>query len=148
MMRHCSCECLFRTAPGVHGDIPNPRSLKSVARAITPETQIDFAGASIDPDRLIAGQRARCPVRRITCNVGGRMHDKPAAAIGCRRDLLLLISDDVRVAMMPRRLMDSGPSIAAAECDNSRERDDGSHQHGFWPPSHAPSTENATGVSA
>ena len=71
MMSHRSCERLFGTAPGIHGDISKAKATRraSVARPIAPEAQIDLAGAAVDPDRLIAGQRARRPIRRIACNV-------------------------------------------------------------------------------
>src|SRR5216684_158475 len=65
MMRDRSCERLFGTASGLHGDA----GLTSVARPISSKTQINLAGASVDPDRLIAGQRARRPIHRVTCNV-------------------------------------------------------------------------------
>jgi hypothetical protein len=61
------------------------------------------------------------------------MHDQPAAATGCRQNGLFLISDNVCVAMMPWRLTGIGPAIAGAECEDGRERDDGSHQHGCCP---------------
>src|SRR3981081_3741026 len=63
MVRHRSCERLFGTAPGIHGDVPNPGVLTSVARPIAPEAKVDLAGASVDPNRLIARQRARRPAR-------------------------------------------------------------------------------------
>ena len=74
------------------------------------------------------------------------MQDKRTAGIRCRRKRLLLISDDVRVAMMPWRLMAIGPSITAAKREGGRERDEGSHQHDFNPLSlQPPSIENAVG---
>src|SRR3977135_362896 len=64
MMSDRSCERLFGTARRAHGDISNPRDPTSVARPIAPDTEINLAGAAIDPDRLIAGQRTRRPVPR------------------------------------------------------------------------------------
>src|SRR5258705_12510370 len=61
MLSHRGCERLFGTARRVHGDISNPRGLTSVARPIAPETEVELAGAAIDPDRLITGQRSRRP---------------------------------------------------------------------------------------
>src|ERR1700730_6942946 len=107
--------------------------LAPVARSIAPKAQIYLTGAAIDPDRLVAGQRARRPKRRVACDVRGGMQDERAAAIGCRRKRLFLISDDVRVAMMPWRLMGIGPSIAAAKREDGGERDEGSHQHDLNP---------------
>src|ERR1700694_1077836 len=75
MMGHRSCERLFGTAPGIHGDA----RLTSVARPISSEPQIHLAGASVDPDRLIAGQRPRRPVLRVARNVRGGMKNEPAA---------------------------------------------------------------------
>src|SRR5216684_2812443 len=151
MMSHCRCKRLFGAARRVHGDISNRNDLTSVARPIAPETEVDLAGAAIDPDRLIAGQRARRPVPRITCDVRSGMKNQPAAAIGSRQDGLFLIADHVAVAMMSWRLMwllmGIGPSRAAAEGENGGERDDGSHQHDPCPlMSQAPSIENAAGV--
>jgi len=75
------------------------------------------------------------------------MENERAAAIGRRQNGLFLISDHVRVAMMPWRLMGTGQSIAAAECQNGRERDDGSHQHGPYPfLSQPPSTAKAADI--
>jgi hypothetical protein len=42
------------------------------------------------------------------------MQDEPAAAIGCRKNRLFLIPDNVRVAVVPSRLMGIGPAIAGA----------------------------------
>jgi hypothetical protein len=42
------------------------------------------------------------------------MQDEPATAIWCRKNGLFLISDNVRVAMMPWGLMGIGPAIAGA----------------------------------
>jgi hypothetical protein len=61
------------------------------------------------------------------------MQNEPAAAIGCRQNRLLLISDNVRVAMMLRRMIGISPPIADAERQDGRERDDGSHQHSSYP---------------
>src|SRR3981081_2345830 len=97
MMSHRSCESLFGTAPGVHGDA----RLTSVARPISSETQIHLARAAVDPDRLIAGQRARRPVHRVTCNVQGGMRNQPAAAKWRPRNNLCLILNDVGAVMMP-----------------------------------------------
>src|SRR5664279_4047463 len=95
MLSHRGRERLFRTAPGTHADISmaSAPGLTSVARPIAPETQIDLAGAAVDPDRLIAAQRARRPIRCVACNVGGGMENEPAAAIGRRQNGSLLISD-------------------------------------------------------
>src|ERR1700730_4112893 len=127
MMSHRGCKHLFGTAPGIHGDVPNPGGLTSVARPITPEAQIDLTGASVDPDRLIAGQRARRPIRRITCDVRGGMKNQRATIIGWRQSCL--IPHNVAAVVMPSRLMSTSPSTAAAERNNGRERNDGSHQH-------------------
>src|ERR1700687_1078755 len=81
MLCHRSGERLFRMALGIHGDIPNAIGLTSVARPITPKGKSYPTGASVDPDGLIAGQRARRPVHRVTCNVGRGMQNEPAAAI-------------------------------------------------------------------
>src|ERR1700722_11336829 len=105
--------------------------LAPIARPIAPETQIHLAGTAIDPDRLIAGQRARGPVWRVACDVLGGVHHQPTA-IGPRRNRRFLISDEVLMAMMPCRLMGARPSVAA-ERENGRQRDDGSHQHGCRP---------------
>jgi hypothetical protein len=61
------------------------------------------------------------------------MQDEPAAAIGSRKNRLFLIPDNVRVAMVPSRLMGICPAIAGAECEDGRESDDSSHQHGCCP---------------
>src|SRR5260370_35799983 len=118
MMSHGRGKRLFGAARRVHGDISNRNNLTSVARPIAPETEVDLAGAAIDPDRLIAGQRARRPVPRITCYVRSGMKNQPAAAIGSRQDGLFLIADHVAVAMMSLRLMAIGPSMVAAEGEN------------------------------
>jgi hypothetical protein len=135
MMNHRGGERLLGTAPGIHGDISKAKSpaLAPVARPVAPETQIDLAGAAVDPDRLIAGQRSRRPEGRIASDVGGGMQDERWAAIRARQDGLFLISDNVRVAMMPWRLMGIGPSVAAAEYEDGREGGDGSHQHDLRP---------------
>src|ERR1700730_9584188 len=65
MMSHRGCERPFGRAPGTHGGA----GLMSVAGPISSEAQIHFAGASVHPDRLIAGQRARRPIHRVTSNV-------------------------------------------------------------------------------
>src|ERR1700732_2877016 len=90
MMGHRSRERLFGTAPGIHGDVPNPRGLTSVARPITPEAQIDLTGISVDPDRLIARQGARRPKRRITGDVRGGMKNQRATIIWWRQSCLIL----------------------------------------------------------
>src|ERR1700730_4051431 len=115
VVRQRSCERLFGTAPGTHGDISKAgsSSLAPVARPIAPRAEVYLTRAAIDPDRLVARQRAGRPIRRIACDVRGGMQDKRTAGIRCRRKRLLLISDDVRVAMMPWRLMAIGPSITA-----------------------------------
>src|SRR6202171_6341148 len=59
MMSHCGCERLFGKALDTHASISNAKGLTSVARPIAPETEVDLAGAAVDPHRLIAGQRAR-----------------------------------------------------------------------------------------
>src|SRR5258708_23962991 len=69
MMSNRSGERLFGTAPGIHDDIPTARGVTSVARPITPKAKVYLTGAAVDPDWLIAGQRARRPVHRVTCNV-------------------------------------------------------------------------------
>src|ERR1700676_1540173 len=69
MMSHCGCERLFGTAPDTHASISNAKGLTSVARPIAPEAEVDLAGAAVDPHRLIAGQRARRPIHRVTGNV-------------------------------------------------------------------------------
>src|SRR6266853_2247956 len=103
MMRQRSCERLFGTDVGTHGDISKAEAprLAPVARPIAPKAKIYLTGAAIDPDRLVAGQRARRPKRRIAGDVRGGMQDERTAAIRRRRKRLFLISDDVRVAMMP-----------------------------------------------
>ena len=68
MMRYRGCERLFGTASGTHHDI-SKMIVRSVAGSIASETQIHLTRASIDPDRLIAGQRARRAIYRVTCNV-------------------------------------------------------------------------------
>src|ERR1700682_6113754 len=65
MMSHRGCERPFGRAPGTHGGA----GLMSVAGPISSAAQIHFAGASVHPDRLIAGQRARQPIPRITSSV-------------------------------------------------------------------------------
>jgi len=60
------------------------------------------------------------------------MSNEPAA-IWRGRNGPHLIPDNVRVVMMPSRLLGIGQSIASAEHENGRERDDGSHQHDFCP---------------
>src|SRR6476469_8437671 len=99
MMDHRSGERLFGTAPGIHGDVPKPGGLTSVARPITPEAQIDLTGASVDPDRLIAGQCARRPKRRITGDVRGGVKNQRATMIGWRQGCLIL--NNVGAGMMP-----------------------------------------------
>src|SRR5882757_7861071 len=74
MLRQRPRQRLFGTAAGVHEDIS--KGFTSVAGPIAPKTKVDLAGAAVDPDRLIAGQRARRPVRRIACDVRGRMKNQ------------------------------------------------------------------------
>jgi len=61
------------------------------------------------------------------------MQDEPAAAIWRAVNNRPLILNNVSAVMMPSRLIGVGPSIAGAECQNGRKRDDGSHQHGICP---------------
>src|SRR3979411_3204373 len=97
MMSGRGCERLFGTASDIHNDIPKLTAhLTSIARPITPKDQVHLTGASVNPDGLLARQRARQSIRRHTCNVRGGMQNEPAAAIGCRQNRLLLISDNVR----------------------------------------------------
>jgi hypothetical protein len=58
MVIDCGCERLFGSVPGIHNDIPKATRPGSVARPIPPKTQIHLTGASVDPHRLIARQRA------------------------------------------------------------------------------------------
>jgi len=60
------------------------------------------------------------------------MENQPAAAI-YRRDDPRLVWYYIHVAMMLARYISIGQSIAGAEHENGRERDDGSHQHGCCP---------------
>jgi hypothetical protein len=60
------------------------------------------------------------------------MENQPATAI-CWRDDMRLFWNYVRVAMMPSRFVRIRHSIAGAEHENGRERDNGSHQHGLCP---------------
>src|SRR5260370_41502514 len=75
MMSHRSFERLFGPAPGIHGEARR----SSFARPIAPEAQIHLTGLSINPDRLIAGDRARRAVLRITCNVRSWMQNEGRA---------------------------------------------------------------------
>src|SRR5258708_35568137 len=113
MMSHRSCERLFGTAPGIHGDISKGMAAGLVAPPIASETQIHLAGGSVDPDRLIAGQRARRPRRRIACNVRGGMHHEPAAAIWRRWNNV--IPNDIGAGMMASGFVGVGQSAAGAE---------------------------------
>src|ERR1700736_1742834 len=97
MMSNRSCERLFGTAPGIHGDA----GLASVARPIASKTHVYLTGAAVDPHRLIAGQCARRPVHCVTCNVQGGMHDEPAAAIWRPVNNRCLLLNDIGAVMMP-----------------------------------------------
>src|SRR5258708_19725918 len=94
---------------------PEPRS-GAVGRAGGTEAQMSLARASIDPDRLIARQRARRAKRRIARDVLRGMRNQRRAVKGRRRRRLRLIAGNVRVAMMLWRLVGIGPSLAGAEC--------------------------------
>ena len=52
VMSHRSCKHLLRATVG-------DDRLPSVARPIAPKPQVDLARVPVDPNRLIAGQRAR-----------------------------------------------------------------------------------------
>ena len=110
-----------------------------------------------DPDRPRRGFHRPRPVDRraarastgTACYMRCSRRDAErasAAVIGRRRNDRRLIPDNVGVVMMPSRLIGVGQSVAGAECENGRERDDGSHQHGLCPlSSQALSIENAAG---
>src|SRR5258708_15402126 len=83
MLRHRRRQRLFGTAAGVHEDIS--KGFTSVAGPIAPKAKVDLAGAAVDPDRLIARQRARRPVRRIACDVRGRMKNQRTSIIWWRQ---------------------------------------------------------------
>src|SRR5450631_970183 len=103
-------------------------TLTLFARPITSEAEIDLTGASIDPDRLIAGQRARRPKRRIAGNVRSRMQHQRA---GVR--WRLLVTNDACAVMVSLRVVDwARPCIVGPEGEDGRERDDGS-DHVFCP---------------
>jgi hypothetical protein len=62
------------------------------------------------------------------------MENQPTAAIWRSwTDDLRLFWNDVRVVIMLSRFVSIGQSIAGAEHENGRERDNGSHQHGLCP---------------
>src|SRR5260370_294755 len=89
MMSHRCRERLFGTAPCIHGDA----GLRSIAGPISSEAEIHLAGASIDPDRLIAGQRTRRPVPRVARDVQGRMRDEPAAIWSACNNVRIILNN-------------------------------------------------------
>ncbi len=95
MVGQRSCERLFGTAPGIHGDARR----SSLARPIAPEAQIHLAGFSVNPDRLIAGYGARRAELRVTRNVRPRMQNE-AAAIRTPCSNIRLILNNVGAVMM------------------------------------------------
>jgi hypothetical protein len=95
MVGQRSCERLFGTAPGIHGDARR----SSLARPIAPEAQIHLAGFSVNPDRLIAGYGARRAVYCVACNVRSGMQNE-AAAIWTPCSNIRLILNNVGAVMM------------------------------------------------
>src|SRR5438270_13396876 len=118
---------------------------RSVARPIAPEAKIDLTGVAIDPAGLIARYSPRRPVYRVTGNVVAGMQHERWAAIGRRRhDRRLSLDNGGAVVMLPC-LVAVGKSVAGAEHENGRERNDGSH-HDPCPCQLALSIENDCGA--
>src|SRR5260370_29380303 len=146
MMSGRSSEHLFIMAGGSHGVIPDAKALTPVAGPIAPKAKVYLTGASVDPDRLIAGQRARRPVHRVTCDVLSGMQDEPAAAVWHRWDNLRLIPNNVGTVMMLSRFIGVGKSVTCTEQENGGKREHCLNKHVLSFASQALSVENAAGV--
>src|ERR1700730_8767619 len=94
MVGQRSCERLFGTAPGIHGDARR----SSLARPIAPEAQIHLAGFSVNPDRLIAGYGARRGVFFFSIKIRKGMENE-AAAIWTPCSNIRLILNNVGAVM-------------------------------------------------
>src|SRR5260370_6957052 len=77
MMSGRSSEHLFIMAGGSHGVIPDAKALTPVAGPIAPKAKVYLTGASVDPDRLIAGQRPPRPVHPLPSHVLPPLQHQP-----------------------------------------------------------------------
>jgi hypothetical protein len=81
MMSHGSGKCAIRRAACGHVDISSTEAAVSVAGPRASEAEIDFAGTAIDPNRLIARQRACRPIMGHAGYVKSGMIDQSSAKL-------------------------------------------------------------------
>src|SRR5581483_1061450 len=90
---------------------------ESIARPGAPKTEINLAGASIDPDRLIAGQSTGGPIVSVAGNVGGRVINQAStepvhgAAVRDRYNIIMI---------MPPYLLRAGAGVPSPEQNERR----------------------------
>lgn len=100
-----------------------------VAGPVSSQPEIDLAGTTIHPHRLIAGYRPRRTVDSVTCNIVGGVRDQPATIIIRRQHIGSRILPDIDAETMFGMVSIGRSSRSAAKRQHCRQRDYRSNPH-------------------